>query len=190
MYSGAGLVFCPRYCQNPIPENISGVRAMYLMLEAAAEADASVYFLGAMEDVNEKAVEIIRKRYTKLKVAGRRGGFWKEGEEIDDINKSGASLLIVALGSPKQEFWIRDNIDKLETVKVVVGEGGSLDFVAGSFKRAPKWMQSTGLEWLWRLFMNKSKSSTGNRAKRVWKAVPVFIYEVVKWKVGEMDNNQ
>ena len=89
----------------------------------------------------------------------------------------------MAFGSPKQEFWIRDNLSKLKTVKVAVGEGGSLEFIAGNFKRAPKWMQKLGLEWLWRLFMNKSKSDTGSRLKRIWRAVPVFIYTVVKYKI-------
>jgi N-acetylglucosaminyldiphosphoundecaprenol N-acetyl-beta-D-mannosaminyltransferase len=184
IYSGASLVFCPRFCTYPIPENIPGVDAMYLMLEAAIEADVSVYFFGAEKRILETAVEKIQNKYPKLQIAGYHDGYnFSDKDIIGDINKSGAKLLIVALGSPKQEYWIQDNFDKLTSVKVAVGEGGSLDFVAGAFRRAPRWMQKAGMEWFWRLFMNRSKSQTGSRFKRVWNAVPVFIYQVVKYKI-------
>ncbi len=183
-YSLLSLIFYPKFCHYPIPERIPGVEALYLMLEAAASTQSPVYFLGAMEDINKKAVERIQEKFPKLQVAGARGGYWKDDQAvIKEINQSGAKLLIVALGSPKQEYWIRDHLKELTTVRVAVGEGGSLDFIAGSFKRAPRWLQSIGLEWFWRLFMNRSKSSTGSRMKRVWNAVPVFIYEVVKYKI-------
>ncbi|MDO8507920.1 MAG: WecB/TagA/CpsF family glycosyltransferase [bacterium] len=184
-YTGASLVFYPKYCQNPIPENIPGLDAMYLMLEAADEAKVPVYFFGAEKEVLPKAIDKIKAKYPALKVAGFHDGYsYKDREIIREINESGAKLLIVALGSPKQEYWIRDNIDKLDSVRVAVGEGGSLDRVADPSRKAPKFMQKVSLEWLWRLFMNKNKSvNTGGRAKRVWKAVPVFIYNVVKFKL-------
>lgn len=184
-YSLLSLIFNPKFCRYPIPERIPGVEALYLMLRAASDTNSSVFFLGAEEEVNKKAVEKIKKKFPKLIVAGAKGGYWKDDSAvIDEINKSGAKLLIVALGSPKQEYWIRDNVDKLKTVKVAVGEGGSLDFVAGSFRRAPKGMQNMGLEWFWRLLMNKSKSSTGSRLKRIWEAVPVFILAVISDKIN------
>jgi N-acetylglucosaminyldiphosphoundecaprenol N-acetyl-beta-D-mannosaminyltransferase len=93
-------------------------------------------------------------------------------------------LLVVALGSPKQEYWIRDHLSRLKSVRVAVGEGGSLDFIAGEFRRAPRWMRESGLEWSWRLLMNKSKTKTGSRPRRVWNAVPLFIYKVVAWKLA------
>jgi N-acetylglucosaminyldiphosphoundecaprenol N-acetyl-beta-D-mannosaminyltransferase len=184
VYSGASLVFSPEYCREPIPERFPGVEALLLMLEAAAETGSSVYFFGAEKRVLEKAIEIIQHKYPKLTIAGSHEGYnYSVKEMVEDINKSGAKLLIVALGSPKQEYWICDNMEKLETVKIAVGEGGSLDFIAGSYKRAPRWIQKTGLEWLWRLFVNKSKTPTGSRMKRVWNAVPVFVYTVVKYKI-------
>ena len=184
IYSGASLVFYPNYCKYPIKENISGVEAMYLMLEAAKETDSGVYFFGAEQNVLPVAIEKIQEKYPKLSITGYHDGYdYKDEEIIQDINQSEAKFLIVALGSPKQEYWLRDNMNKLSNVRVAVGEGGSLDFVAGESKRAPEWMQKLGLEWLWRLFMNKSKSHTGSRAKRAWHAVPVFIYEVVRYKI-------
>jgi N-acetylglucosaminyldiphosphoundecaprenol N-acetyl-beta-D-mannosaminyltransferase len=184
LYSLSSLLLHPSYCRYPVPERIPGVDALYLMLEAAQEADASVYFLGADQAVNLKARERIRARYPGLQIAGGRDGYWSDDREVlEAINQSEAKLLVVALGSPKQEFWIRDHRGRLKSVRVAVGEGGSLDFIAGDFHRAPEWMQRIGLEWLWRLFMNKSKTRTGSRPRRVWNAVPVFISRVTAWKL-------
>ncbi len=184
VYSLSSLLLHPAYCRYPIPERIPGVEALYLMLEAAQEADASVYFLGAGETVNAKARERIQARCPGLRIAGGRDGYWSDDREVlEAIDESGARLLVVALGSPKQEFWIRDHRARLQSVRVAVGEGGSLDFIAGDFRRAPTLMQRIGLEWLWRLFMNKSKTKTGSRARRVWNAVPVFISCVIAWKL-------
>lgn len=185
VYSLWGLLLLPELGRFPIPERLPGVDALYLMLEAAQRADASVYFLGASSEVNSKAREKIQARLPHLKIAGGRGGYWTDDTAVvEEIGRSKPGLLIVALGSPKQEYWIRDNLSRLGSVKVAVGEGGSLDFVAGEFRRAPRWMRELGLEWLWRLFMNKSKTKTGSRPRRVWNAVPFFIYEVVAWKLA------
>jgi len=184
LYSLSSLLLYPKFCRYPVPERIPGVEALYLMLEAAQEADASVYFLGADKTVSAKARERIRARYPGLQIAGGRDGYWTDDREVlEAINESGARLLVVALGSPKQEFWIRDHSARLKSVRVAVGEGGSLDFIAGEFHRAPEWIQRIGLEWSWRLFINKSKSKTGSRPRRVWNAVPVFISHVVAWKL-------
>lgn len=180
----AGLVVKPSYCRDPLPERIPGVEALHSMLEAAEETGASAFFLGAGAEVNERARQAIAGRHPRLRIAGGRDGYRSgEDEAIQEIEESGASLLVVALGSPKQEYWIRDHRTGLSRVRVAVGEGGSLDFIAGDFRRAPVWMQEMGLEWLWRLFMNESRSTSGNRARRVWNAVPVFIWRVVRWKL-------
>jgi N-acetylglucosaminyldiphosphoundecaprenol N-acetyl-beta-D-mannosaminyltransferase len=183
-YSLASLMIKPGYCREPLPERVPGVEALHAMLEAAEETGASVFFLGAGLEVNERARKAIAGRYPRLRIAGGRDGYRSvEGEAVGEIEESGASLLVVALGSPKQEYWIRDHRSGLRCVRVAVGEGGSLDFIAGDFRRAPVWMQEMGLEWLWRLFMNESRSTSGNRALRVWNAVPVFIWRVVRWKL-------
>lgn len=183
-YSLASLVLFPRFCRTPIPERIPGVEALFTMLEAAQETGASVYLLGAEEDINERAERSIQVKYPRLVIAGARGGYWADDEAVlKEIDRSGATLLVVALGSPKQEYWIRDHLPALAEVRVAVGEGGSLDFIAGDFRRAPACMQSVGLEWLWRLFMNRNKTGTAARAGRVWNAVPVFICHVVQWKL-------
>lgn len=184
IWTGASLVFCPKYCRDPIPERFPGVEAMYLMLSAAEESGKPVFLLGAEQGVSDKTVKILKERYPKIIIAGNKGGYWENDHEVvEEINRSNAEMLFVALGSPKQENWIRDNFPKLEKITIAVGEGGSLDKIAGSSKKAPNWMMNMGIEWLWRIFFNKSKSATGGRMKRVWNAVPIFIYEVVKYKI-------
>lgn len=188
IYSGAAIVFNPKFINYPIPENIPGVDALKLMLKAAEETESGVFFFGATQSDLDGATKNIRQEMPNLKIAGSLNGYDFQKDSMMDpvsiINETGAKLLVVALGSPLQEYWIRDNLGKLPNVRVAVGEGGSLAFLAGTLKRAPKWAQRAGLEWLWRLFMNKSLThQTGSRFRRVWNAVPVFIYEVVKWKI-------
>lgn len=188
IYSGAAIVLNPGFITYPIAENIPGVDALKLMLKSAVDTDSGVFFFGASLSDLEGAIKNLEKEMPKLKISGFLNGYdFQSDNRIDPvaiINKTDAKLLIVALGSPLQEFWIRDNLKKLKNVRVAVGEGGSLAFLAGTLKRAPKWMQKLGLEWLWRLFTNKSLThQTGSRLRRVWSAVPAFIYEVVKWKV-------
>jgi N-acetylglucosaminyldiphosphoundecaprenol N-acetyl-beta-D-mannosaminyltransferase len=188
IYSGASLVFNPKFCRYPIPENIPGVDALMLMLKVASETKSGVFFFGATRGDLDSSIKGIKKRIPTLKVSGSMNGYdfqkMSSISPVDEINKTEAKLLIVALGSPLQEYWIQNNMEKLTSIRVAVGEGGSLAFLGGTFKRAPKWMEKIGLEWLWRLFVNKSLThQTGSRLKRVWNAVPVFIYEVVKWKL-------
>jgi N-acetylglucosaminyldiphosphoundecaprenol N-acetyl-beta-D-mannosaminyltransferase len=183
-YSLGSLTLFPRFCSTPIPERIPGVDALFIMLQAAQEADVSVYFLGAGQDINSRARLQIQARMPKLKIAGGRDGYTEDWDSVlREIDDSGAALLVVALGSPKQEYWIRDHLHQLRGVKVAVGEGGSLDFIAGDFRRAPDWLQRVGLEWFWRLFMNRNKTGSVSRARRIWNAVPVFISRTIRWKL-------
>ena len=185
VYSGTALVSRKDYARDVLPERLSGVEVFYTMLSACEQAAKSVYLYGAKQEVLELAVAEIRKRYPHLVIAGYKNGYDDKGKGvIREISESGASLLIVALGSPEQEYWIRDNLKNLPNIRVAVGEGGSFDYVAGKGVRAPKFVQQIGLEWLWRGLFAKNLTGGGHRLRRVWNAVPVFIYEVVKWKIG------
>lgn len=188
VYSGAFLVIYPKFCKYPIAENIPGVDALKIMLKAATKTNSGIFFFGATQDDLCGAIKKIKEENPDIKISGSLNGYdWQINKKINPvniINKTDARLLIVALGSPLQEYWIHDNYLKLLNIKVAVSEGGSLAFLAGTLKRAPKWMQKLGLEWFWRLFANRSLThQTGSRLKRVWSAVPVFIYEVIKWKL-------
>lgn len=182
--SGAAIVLRPSYICDPLPANIPGTEAFHLMLEAARATGRSVFIFGAEEIVLRSAVAAISRTYPDLRIAGSLSGYGHEGTEVvQAVNATDAALLIVALGSPKQEYWIAENLAMMPGVRVAVGEGGTLDFIAGDAKLAPATMRRMGLEWLWRLVMNRSKSETGSRARRVWNAVPVFITRVVGYKI-------
>lgn len=189
LYTGLSLIFKPSYCCDVIPERFPGVEALFMMLRLAEKTKAPVFFLGAEKKVSDRLPGRIKKDFPELIIAGNHEGYNLNNEEIiDEINGSKAILLIVALGSPKQEYWIRDNKDKLKSVRVAVGEGGSFDFLVGENKRAPRFMRKAGLEWLWRLFVNTNKTGevetrSKRRFGRVWQAVPVYVYTVVKYKL-------
>jgi len=188
IYSGAAVVFNPKFITYPIFENIPGVEALKIMLRAAKETDSGVFFFGATQEDLDGAIANIKLEIAGLKISGSLNGYdFQSDKRVDPvsiINQTDAKLLIVALGSPMQEYWIRDNIERLKNIRVAVGEGGTLDRIANPSQMAPKWMNNLGLEWLWRLFMNKSLTDqAGSRLRRAWNAVPVFIFEVVKWKI-------
>ncbi|NTW29337.1 MAG: WecB/TagA/CpsF family glycosyltransferase [Coriobacteriia bacterium] len=175
------------FIAEPIAENIPGVDALKLMLRSAEQADSGVFFFGAHQSDLDAAVSSIRSEMPDLRISGALDGYGFQSDPsvdpVEIINGTDAKLLIVALGSPLQEYWIRDNLAGLKGIRVAVGEGGSLAFLAGTQKRAPKWMQDAGLEWLWRTLANKSLThQTGSRVGRVWNAVPVFMCEMVRWK--------
>jgi N-acetylglucosaminyldiphosphoundecaprenol N-acetyl-beta-D-mannosaminyltransferase len=184
-YSLASLILRPAFCREPIPERMRGLTAFLVMMDAAQQTKTPVYFLGARPHVNKAALEEIRARYPDLIIAGARDGYSYDDEaNIRDINESGAVVLIVALGSPKQEYWIRDNLSKMKSVRLAVGEGGTLNMISGDYSPAPNRLQALGLEWLWRLMMQRHNQTGGmSRARRVWNAVPVFIYHAVKYKL-------
>lgn len=185
LYSGVALIFNPKWIKNDLPERLSGVEVFYTMMKACAESNEPVFYLGARPEIIEKAVGVIKERVPNLKVAGYKDGYGDKGKEIIEmINKTDATLLIVALGSPEQDYWIQENLPKLKNIKVAVGEGGSFDSIAGAAKRAPKLIQSINLEWLWRMFTIKNLTNNApHRFKRAWNAVLGFMFEAMRWKV-------
>lgn len=187
VYSGLFIVFNPKYITNPIPTAIPGIEAFKAMMKVALDEKVGVFLFGSSEDILKTAIKNLNKEFPKLKIAGHLNGYdFQKDKDIDpvvEINKTDAKILIVALGSPKQEHWIDENISKLKNIKIAVGEGGTLDRIANPSQKAPNFINQIGLEWLWRLFMNKSKTETRNRFQRFWTAVPMFIVQVVKWKM-------
>ncbi len=187
VYSGASIVLNPKFIKYPIPEVLPGVEAFKMVVDVAVEQQAGFFLFGSPQTTLEPALKNIKKKYPKLKVVGALNGydFWKDSS-IDPaaiINKSGATVLPVAMGSPRQEYWINDNMDKLKNVKFAVGEGGTYTRIAFPAQKAPKFINRIGCEWIWRFLFNKSETASRNRFQRVWNAVPLFIYQVVKWKI-------
>jgi N-acetylglucosaminyldiphosphoundecaprenol N-acetyl-beta-D-mannosaminyltransferase len=187
IYCGAAMIFWPKYVAYPLPEAIPGVEAFRLTMKVAAEQKAGVFLFGCSQEILEKATDNIKRDFPDLKISGRMNGYDYQKDDkvgvVDEINKTDAKILVVSLGVPRQEYWINENISKLKNVRIAVGEGGTLDRVANPLQMSPKFINRIGLEWLWRLFFNASKTEGRNRFQRTWNAVPLFIYQVVKWKI-------
>ncbi len=150
---GVGLLWASRYLGAPLPERVTGSDGVPLMARHAAEKGWKLFLLGAAVGIAERAAEILREQHPELIIAGVYAGSPAEDEEdeiVARINASGADILLVAYGAPKQDKWIARNLPRLE-VAMAMGVGGSLDFIAGVVPRAPQWMRARGLEWLYRL---------------------------------------
>lgn len=174
---GVGLLFAARLLKTiPLPERVPGSDLVVRLAELSHQRGYRIYFLGAGAGVAQKAAEYLKKMYPDLQVAGCYGGS-PGSEEIEAIirriSPTRPDILLVAYGAPKQDKWIARNLDRLQ-VPVCLGVGGSFDFLAGTVRRAPIWIQKLGLEWLHRLVVQPW------RWKRIWNAVPRFSWLVLR----------
>jgi N-acetylglucosaminyldiphosphoundecaprenol N-acetyl-beta-D-mannosaminyltransferase len=176
---GQSIVWASRVLGEPIPERVTGIDLMEEVIKLANDKGYSIYFFGAKQEVVEKVVDIYKGKYDQLKVAGYRNGYFTEKDNeklVKDIRDSKADILFVAFSSPKKEYWLHDNLKALN-VPFCMGVGGSFDVVAGVTKRAPIWMQKSGLEWFYRFLQEP---------KRMWRRYLVgnakFLHIVIKEK--------
>ncbi|MCL6598835.1 MAG: WecB/TagA/CpsF family glycosyltransferase [Alicyclobacillus macrosporangiidus] len=154
---GMPIVWLSRLKRQSLPERVTGVDLVTTLFELADEYGLRFFFLGAAPGVAEAAASHVISKYPGVKVVGV---YAPSSEELKDkrssdritglINESGANVLLVAFGAPKQELWIQSNRDKLQAT-VSIGVGATLDFLAGAIPRAPVWMRKAGLEWFFRL---------------------------------------
>jgi len=159
-------------------EKISGSSFAYDLLQHAADNRLRVFFLGASPAVNDLATRIVREQYD-INVIGFSPPLttypialeWNE-DVLARIKKHSPHILFVALGTPKQEYWIEENMQAIKDagVQVAIGCGGTLDFIAGAITRAPVWVQNAGLEGLYRLAMQPSWF----RVKRLARSLLIF----------------
>jgi len=178
---GAGVVFAGRLLGFDIPERVAGIDLFLQLLRLAEKRGEKVYFLGATDSVVTQAVAKIRKRFPGLKIAGWQHGYFGDRERhvVQQISDSEATMLFVALSSPKKENFIHRWKNDLH-VNFVMGVGGSFDVVAGKVKRAPKWMQKAGLEWLYRLMQEP-----GRMWRRYLYTNAMFLWMLVKGMLSE-----
>ena len=157
---GIGVVYASKILGKPITERAAGYDILCEVLERIKGTSRSVFLFGGKPGVAELAEEKLKERFPGIVIAGTRNGYFKPEEEEDivsQINSSGAELLLVCLGAPKQELWINKYKDKLN-VKVAMGVGGSLDVFAGTALRAPDFFCKHGLEWFYRLMKQPSRA--------------------------------
>lgn len=177
---GMPLVWASRWLGNALPERVAGSDLVPKLLAIAEERKWSVYFLGGQEAVAMKAMEKVQERHPRLKIAGVMSPPFKPLHEMDhaticaDIRATDPDLLFVSFGCPKQEKWIAMNYQRAGA-PVTIGVGATIDFLAGSMKRAPRWMQMTGLEWLYRLLQEPRRLF-----KRYATDFVVFGFTIVK----------
>ncbi|NVB80905.1 MAG: WecB/TagA/CpsF family glycosyltransferase [Kofleriaceae bacterium] len=151
---GMPLVWAMRIAGSKDATRVRGFRLMPLLLAAAEREHISVGFFGSKEDVLTDLVNASKAKYPTLDVAYHLSPpfrpLTKEEDDalVDSMNASGARLIFVGLGCPKQETWMAEHSHRVRAV--LVGTGGAFDFLAGDFKEAPVWMQNTGLEWVFR----------------------------------------
>ncbi len=156
---GAGAVWAGRHLGYQVPERVAGFDLFNQLLKAGVEKGRKAYFFGGAPGIAEAAKAKAEELYPGVQIVGCHNGFFKEAESagiIAEINQSGAELLFVALGAPKQEQWLVNHAAELKS-RVLMGIGGSFDVLAGKMERAPKWMQEASLEWAFRLYKQPSR---------------------------------
>lgn len=198
-YQIADVVLCDskivqwasEFLGTPIKEKISGsdlFPAFYLYHKD--NKDIKIFLLGAAEGVAQKAAENINNKVSRNIVVNYNSpsfGFEKNENEclriVHQINESGATVLAVGVGTPKQEKWIAKYKNKMPNIKIILAIGATIDFEAGNVKRANRWVSEKGLEWLYRLI---------SEPKRLWKRYLVddipFLWLIFKQKIGTYQN--
>ena len=172
--------------ENRLQNRVTGTDFQYALMEWCAKNSKKLYVLGGSAENNKKGLENARKLYPKLKIDGRDGYFDPADSMrvIKKINQSRADVLMVCFGNPRQEEWLMTYADQLK-VCVQFGNGGAIDFLAGTAVRAPLWMQKAGFEWLWRLFQDLTWRGFSKRFRRQTRLL-LFVWMV--W-LQSIDNN-
>lgn len=165
---GVGVLLAAKLLGVSLKDKIAGVDLVESLCKIVAKRPITVSFVGSRPGIANKTAECLKKRYFGLKVAF-------SGTELRNFSDlKGTDILFVTFGSPKQEFWIEKNLKRLP-VKVAIGVGGSFDIISGNLPRAPHFMRTLGLEWLFRLLIQPW------RIKRQLSLL-TFIYLVLKEK--------
>ena len=155
---------------------IPGIDFAKKLLQEAAVSGIPVAIIGSKEEVVVKAVENLQNEINGLNIVYYHNGYFKDDALIyDELKNKSPKLILVALGSPRQEEFIY-NAKKVLNPALMVGIGGSLDVWSGSVKRAPKIFQKLGLEWLYRTVSQPS------RFKRIFPTLPLFLLKVINYK--------
>lgn len=159
---GLPIVWLSKLTGKPLPERVAGIDIMNQLIKCSSRKNYGIFLLGARQKVVEKVAKIIKTEYPGVRIAGFRNGYFSEEEEkeiAEEIKKSKADILFVAMSSPKKENFL-DRWREYMNVPVCHGVGGSFDVITGVTKRAPVWMQKCGLEWFYRILQEP---------RRMWK---------------------
>jgi len=182
-----GTLF-PQRIKDVLPEKVSGVDLIRMICESDFAVGKKIYLLGAGEGIAEKAGAVLKGRYPDVGIVGAEEGFRGEigpeenGAILDRINSKSPDMIFVALGAPKQEKWIHENLEKMPSVRLAMGVGGSFDAISGKTRRAPEVFQVHGMEWLWRFALQP------RRAGRIYNAALKFSWLIFRDKEDKITN--
>ncbi|MGB9749977.1 MAG: WecB/TagA/CpsF family glycosyltransferase [Caldisericia bacterium] len=177
---GIGIILASKILGNKLPERIPGIDLSYKILKISNEKGYKIVLIGGKEGVAENAKQSLKKIFPDLNIVLTYNGYFNKEEEkkiVEEIQKLEPDILLVGMGSEKQEIWIWDNREKFKNISVCIGVGGTLDIWAGKKKRAPKFIQKIGLEWLYRMVIEPK------RIFRIFK-IFIFLYKlfIERWK--------
>ncbi|MDE8313822.1 WecB/TagA/CpsF family glycosyltransferase [Erysipelothrix rhusiopathiae] len=156
---GASILWAAKKLDVDLKERVTGIDLFEELLKLANTKKLRIYLFGATEEVVVDVKQIIMQKYPNITISGYRNGYFDEADELEivsDIKQSNSDMLFVAFSSPKKEFWINKYLNDLN-VPFCMGVGGSFDVIAGITKRAPIWMQNSGLEWFYRFIQEPTR---------------------------------
>lgn len=177
---GSGVQIASRMAGRPFPDNLVGTDLTPLLCGRAAAAGVSVFLLGGAPGVVERAAESLKRLVPGLKMAGIHHGYFDPADEQgvrEQINASGAGILLVAFGNPLQEAWIHRNAERLRC-DLCVGIGGLVDHLGGRLQRAPGWVRRAGIEWVHILLQQPHKW------RRYLIGNPLFLWRALRSRLG------
>jgi exopolysaccharide biosynthesis WecB/TagA/CpsF family protein len=172
---GVGMAIAGWLKRRPFPENLNGSDLSPALLEVAASEGVPVYFLGAKPGVAQLAAETLRETIPGLVVAGVRDGYFtslEASEVAAEVRASGAGMLLVGMGNPRQELWIAEYMEATG-VQVAAAVGAFFDYASNTIPRARHWMNHLGVEWIWRLVHEPRRL-----ARRYLLGNPLFLLRV------------
>ena len=173
---GIGISLASKMLTDFRITRIPGIDFAESILNEAQKEGYSVFLLGGKPGRAERAKENLQKKYPSLNICGSNDGYFqKHGADnervIEKINNSSADILFVCFGFPEQEKWISENSAHLPSVRLAMGLGGSIDVWSGEVKRAPRWVQKCGLEWIWRVIKEPKRI-------KIFIDIPLFLHLV------------
>lgn len=172
---GVGVIYGARILGTPLKERLPGIEFAQRLMERMADSGRRLYLLGAKPGVAEEAARRLAEQYPGLRIAGTHDGYFQEdGPVTEAIRASGAEVVFVCLGAPKQEKWMAKN-GAATVAHLLIGLGGCLDVFSGQVQRAPEIYRKLGLEWFHRLIKHPG------RAGRMLK-LPLFLVHVLEEK--------
>ena len=172
---GIGILWAAKYLGFKIDHRVTGRKLIFDIAKLSSDKKYSLALVGGEGNVAAVTAAELKKLYPNLRVNLALSGRPFDDQIVREIADSNSDILLIAYSPPKQEIWLSENYLKLNT-KVAIGLGGTFDYLAGKQLTPPNFVHYIGLEWLWRLITQPK------RLKRMWNAIPVFIWKIYQYK--------